>query len=136
MRTSHVLEGVECSQSFEDKTNLPAFWKAPMDKSRQIQLYLVSLEAVPVCSNVQRFVFNISLCFFVFLDTFIGQPGGTEKPGLNINNLLLCFRIFKRFGFIRFGDTFKLQRSLNLICNQVKRQQQQQKQRSVFATGR
>lgn len=48
MRTSQVLEGVECSQSFEDKTNFPAFWKAPMDESRQIQLYLVSLGTVPV----------------------------------------------------------------------------------------
>ena len=58
-----------------------------------------------------------TLCFFVFLDTFTGQSGDTEKPGLNI--FLLCFRIRKRLGFIRFVDTFKLQRSLNLICNQV-----------------
>lgn len=127
MRTSQVLEGVECSQSFEDNTNFPAFWKAPIDESRQIQLYLVSLGTVPVCSYVQRFIFCISLLlqniedvytvFFVFLDTFTGQSGDTEKPGLNI--FLLCFRIRKRLGFIRFVDTFKLQRSLNLICNQV-----------------
>ena len=58
-----------------------------------------------------------TLCFFVFLGTFTGQSGDTEKPGLNI--FLLCFRIRKRLGFIRFVDTFKLQRSLNLICNQV-----------------
>ena len=58
-----------------------------------------------------------TLCFFVFLDTFTGHSGDTEKPGLNI--FLLCFRIRKRLGFIRFVDTFKLQRSLNLICNQV-----------------
>ena len=31
MRTSHVLDGVECSQSLEDKTNFPAFWKFPAD---------------------------------------------------------------------------------------------------------
>ena len=61
MRTSQVLEGVECSQSFEDKTNFPAFWKAPMDESRQIQLYLVPLGTVTVCSYVQCFVFCISL---------------------------------------------------------------------------
>ena len=42
--------------------------------------------------------------FFVFLDTFTGQSGDTEKPGLKI--FLLCFRIRKGFGFIRFGDTF------------------------------
>ena len=61
MRMSQFLEGVECSQSFEDNTNFPAFWKAPIDESRQIQLYLVSLGTVPVCSYVQRFIFCISL---------------------------------------------------------------------------
>ena len=90
--------------------------------------YTVSLGTVTVCSYVQRFVFCKSLFlqniedgytkfFFVFLDTFTGQPVDNEKPGFNI--FLLCFRIRKLFGFIRCGDTFKLRRNLNLICNQV-----------------
>lgn len=104
--------------------------------------YTVSLGTDAVCIYVQRFVFCISLVlqniedgytvFFVFLDTFTGQSGDTEKPGLKI--FLLCFRIRKRFGFIRFGDTFKLQRSLNLICNQVNNGKNNKK-RSVLAAG-